>query len=396
MPERQRYRCVDPARKFHRFTPLLSRQVTGQGICDTCESKVGTHQGPVIGRRYAIPLREVAAAFVAVGQGASYAGAADRARGAAGRPRLGSDRGGQLVAEWLDVLAPVVLKATGETQWPSVLILDSTRFMDSNPHLMHPQMAFNVLAAYGYPDLQTGPNKGARVWALMASHNAGIADWERFLRQLDITIPPELIIADGAQPIAQAIRKVWPLTVVNAPPIPRPFIFRCEYHLANNALEKIRQDLFPGLSAAASKSLLANGNALTAKLKVAFRDTAGWNDFTGSLAGYPLTQAWVASVRKEVSDQVAVRHLLKDHRTTSAIEVHIGKIRDFLDSRTFVLRNRDRLNQTLGLIRLHLNRTDHERAYLNWLRQALEDGNGWAPKQRTKADNKWQIASLRR
>jgi hypothetical protein len=102
--------------------------------------------------------------------------------------------------------------------------------------------------------------------------------------------------------------------------------------------------------------------------------------------GYPLTQAWVASVTDQVSHQVAARHLLSSCRSTAAIESPIGKIRDYLDSRSFVLRNANRLNQALGLMRLNLNKDDRERDYLSLLRQAVENGNGHAPQQRSGYD----------
>jgi hypothetical protein len=73
-----------------------------------------------------------------------------------------------------------------------------------------------------------------------------------------------------------------------------------------------------------------------------------------------------------------------------------GGVRDFLDSRAFVLRNAKRPNTTLGLMRLHLSSTYDERAYLALLRQVLEDEKTQAPKQRTNADPKGLTPSLRR
>lgn len=84
-------------------------------MCDTCDNDVATQEGPATGRHYDYPLREVAAAFVAVGTGASYLRAADRARASAGRRQLGGDRGGALVAEWLDLFGRYVLNAYAKT-----------------------------------------------------------------------------------------------------------------------------------------------------------------------------------------------------------------------------------------------------------------------------------------
>jgi hypothetical protein len=219
-------------------------------------------------------LREVAAAFMAVGQGASYTMAADRARGAAGRRQAKLEQGGQMVAEWLDSLAPIVIAASTETKWPPTLILDSTRFMDPNPNLSSPVLAFNVLAAYGYPLKRWLGKIRGRVWLLRASHSAGIVEWEDFLRNMDIATPPEVVIVDGDQHISRAIRRVWPAQP--SPSMPLPFIFRCEYHLSQNALEKIALDLYPTLKPAPRKKMLAkHPNVVTQKPQVAFCDTAG-------------------------------------------------------------------------------------------------------------------------
>jgi hypothetical protein len=211
-PPRQRSRCVGPVvnektgevRRFHRFTPPLPRLMSPAGVCDVCDSALHAHTGPASSRTYAFPVREVAAAFVAVGTGASYARAADRARVAVGRLQLGGEQGGALVAEWLDLLAPVVLDAHAERAWPETLVLDNTWFMVENHRTHRQTLAFHVLGAYGYP---AGARRG-RVWALHASHQATQADWEAFLRTLDVSEPPKLVITDGNAAIGNAVRAV--------------------------------------------------------------------------------------------------------------------------------------------------------------------------------------------
>jgi hypothetical protein len=354
----------------------------------------------VIGRHYVIPLREVAAAFIAVGQGASYAMAGDRARGASGLAKVEDERGGQLVAEWLDSLAPVIVKASAETAWPRVLVLDSTRFMHRNGHSKHPKLAFNVLGAYGYPGPNDGANLKNRLWALSASHSAGTQQWVEFLRQMDTTVPPEIIITDADSSIASAVRKVWPTR-----PVPfklAPYVFRCEHHLHKNAKEKLEVDIKVKTVRGFRAKVVTRTRAKAlpaipwSRLSTAFLRTEGWEEFKGSLTQFPATRAWVAGNDEKISAQVAVRHLLDSPRSTGALDTHLGRVRDFLDSRTFVLRNAKRLNQTLGLMRLHLNGTDYERDYLALLRKALDQANGWAPKQRTNADPKGKPPSLRR
>ncbi|MGJ7439868.1 hypothetical protein [Aquipuribacter sp. MA13-6] len=174
IPRRERFRCVGTA-AYHRFVPELPRQVTPTGVCDTCDSEVPAHRGPVTGRKYGFPVREVAAAFAAVGTGVSYQQAALRARARSGRDLGdGAARGGNTVAEWLDTLAPVVLEAHAERSWPETLVLGATRFMVTNTWTGERSMAFNVLGAYGYPAAGQGR---PRVWALAAYHQATEVEW---------------------------------------------------------------------------------------------------------------------------------------------------------------------------------------------------------------------------
>jgi hypothetical protein len=48
------------------------------------------------------------------------------------------------------------------------------------------------------------------VWALHASPQATQADSETFLRTLDVSDPPKLVITDGNAAIGNAVRAVWP------------------------------------------------------------------------------------------------------------------------------------------------------------------------------------------
>lgn len=61
-------------------------------------------------------------------------------------------------------------------------------------------------------------------------------------------------------------------------------------------------------------------------------------------------------------------------------------MRDYLDSRSFVLRNQGRTTTMLGLVRRHLNGTDNANRYANALRTWLETRQGTPPAQRTGYD----------
>jgi hypothetical protein len=127
-----------------------------------------------------------------------------------------ADQGGAVVAEWLDLLAPAVLEAYEEESWPKTLVLNSTWFRAENPWTHTHELAFSVLGAYGYPARRRSrPAVGAG-----PTHTAAQSDWEAFLRGLDITAPPKLVITDGTQP-HNAVRAVWPATP--GPRFPTPF-----------------------------------------------------------------------------------------------------------------------------------------------------------------------------
>lgn len=97
-------------------------------------------------------------------------------------------------------------------------------------------LAFHVLGAYGYP----GGARRGRVWALHASHQAQQGDWEAFLRSLDVSEPPKLVITDGSAAIANTVRAVWPAQP--GPSLPMPVLARCEHHLHVNGVEAMEDD----------------------------------------------------------------------------------------------------------------------------------------------------------
>ena len=98
--------------------------------------------------------------------------------------------------------------------------------------------------------------------------------------------------------------------------------------------------------------------------------------------GSPAGLAGIADVRV----QVVVRHLLPARRSTAALNTALGTVRDFLDSRSFVLRNNRRTDLALGLIRLHLNGADLQSLHHTLLRQHLAATGGVLPPRRDGKD----------
>ena len=240
--------------------------------------------------------------------------------------------------------------------------------MVENARTGTPTPAFNVLGAYGY----TADGKG-RVWGLRATHHARTEDWVEFLRTLDVKVPSRLVVWDGDEPITKAVRSVWPTTP--GPTFPVPFVKRCELHLHRNGLEAMAGDNIGG-----------HLNFLRRRLGTAFLRSEGWDELVEKTDGFASTQAWLNGTTADVRTQVAVRHLLPQHHSTAALDQALGRVRDFLDSRSFVLRNQRRTNVLLGLIRNHLNGIDVERHYYQLLRDHLEASSGKLRAQRAGYD----------
>src|SRR5215216_5716442 len=123
----QRYRCF-PAEggRPHVFTELLPREEAWRERCETCEREVERQEGPQAARRYQFVARGIAGALVAVGAGATYQHAALVARERARRMRIDADTGelretrhGQLVADWVELFAPVVFEPHRPGAWPA-------------------------------------------------------------------------------------------------------------------------------------------------------------------------------------------------------------------------------------------------------------------------------------
>src|SRR5919201_3516503 len=138
---RQRWLCR-PANgdRRHRFTPVLTRQGEPHAFCVECSTGLEPWEGQAGARGYQFSAREVGDALAAVAAGASYRAAAEAARRRAGRIPPGAGhgrrrerrrdplRGGQLVADWVDVFAGLVCAGELPGRWPETLLIDSKSF----------------------------------------------------------------------------------------------------------------------------------------------------------------------------------------------------------------------------------------------------------------------------
>lgn len=188
--KRPRWKCVPRNGDApHEFSETLPRQTTHTGYCVECERDFGHHEGPQSARLYSFTVREVAAGLVRVGQGASYRDAAFAVRARAerwpARPTGGVRRTthGQLIADWVEVFAPVVYEPYHDFDWPSAgsLLLDELPFR-LNTGVPGGASSFSILAAMGWDER----TRTMRLWRLEA-HADGTSrrrdlQWRSFLQ----------------------------------------------------------------------------------------------------------------------------------------------------------------------------------------------------------------------
>jgi len=348
---RQMFRCIPAQGMVHKFAGVVPRLVMESHSCDHCENPVATHQGPRVAHRYEFPVAQAAAALVMVGQGVSYTETADRMRARNQGDRF--DCGAQLVANWIEVLGPVVASEYSETEWPETVVLDSTWFMVTNQRTGEITKAFSVLGVHGYP---AGQHQG-RCWMLRAAPTRTAREWEKVLRSLPGE--PKMVVCDGDISIIAAVSRVWP----NA------FIKRCEHHLRQRVMKRM-----------ALYGLTAYGCPEMALLNDAFHSPKGWRAFKKGMTGAKV-ETWIEEYDKILTEQVRRRASLPQHHATGAIDEDLARVREFMEPRAFCYRNAERTTRMLELVRLRMNRCDDPLIYARAIRAHLDTNDGKLGKQ---------------
>jgi hypothetical protein len=364
---RQRYRCV-PANgdRPHVFTGTLPREESWHADCEVCERPVQRHDGPQAARQYQFVARGIAGTLLSVGAGASYMRAARVARQRANRLRVDPDTGdlrlskhGQLVADWVEVFAPVVFESHRPNDWPSegTLVLDHLPFRvkafnPSGRAVPGGRVVFDVFAAMGYERGEP------RIWRLEAFPNASAANWVVFLSRLGGQ--PPRVVCDNHSGMTSAVRSYWPTTD----------LYLCEWHL-RHALERL-------LAAQARRGYGAAVAALQPRVEAAFAGLSFWRPFVADCrsAGVPALDAWLDAMDPVIQSQFGRRGFAATRPknmplTTGGLEQRLRPIRDAIHPRRYALKNRERTNRLLMLMQLHANNDDSEPAYrksiLEWL-----------------------------
>src|SRR5215210_2987491 len=368
---RQRYRCSPRSGKPHVFTELLPREESWHDSCEQCERHVERREGPKAPRHYQFVARGIAEALQAAGAGATYMRASRVARDRAHRFRFDAETGelresdhGQLVADWVELFAPVVFEPHRPSAWPAEgsLLLDHLPFrvraLDaSGRRIPAGRVAFDVFCAVGY--LAGKP----RLWRAQAFSSAHPANWSAFLGSLPGE--PKRIVCDAHGGMLQAISERWPEAELH----------HCEWHL-QHALDRL---LAKELRRTPGDEL----EELRARAEGALTGPSFWRPFVRAAraAGNESLDRWIAVNGPTIEAQFArrpppSRRPADMPLTTSALEQVTRPIVTALYPRRYALKNRERLNRLLMLLQLHVNGDDDVQAYAKTIRAWLEENGG--------------------
>jgi hypothetical protein len=282
-----------------------------------------------------------------------------------------SDRG-QLVADWVELFAPVVFEPHRPSAWPAEgsLLLDHLPFrvraLDAaGRRIPAGRVAFDVFCAVGYV---AGRPRLSRAEAFPTAHPT---NWSAFLASLPGR--PKRIVCDAPGGMLQAISERWPETELH----------QCEWHL-QHALERL-------LAKEARRNPSEELEELRARAEGALTGPSFWRPVVRAArsAENESLDRWIAGNGPTIEAQFARRpppskRPADTPLTTSALEQITRPIVTAVYSRRYGSRTRERLKRLVLLVQLHVNGDDDVPRYATTIRRRLET-NGGRPTARRRA-----------
>lgn len=344
--------------------------------CPECQTTLEPWEGQPAPRLYGFTAKHVAWALTQVAGGASYRSTAadvrERAgrqleaspgKTASGRPLAAPTQHGQLVSDWVDVFAPVIWSAYAPTRWPYEALLDDDTLKYSVPGAPTGVTAFYVLAVMGYT-----PQQRPYVAAIEAFPRATKATWGRFLA----TLPgqPRWAVTDGGV-TARAARTQWPDAE----------LWRCEWHLRKNLLDKLPG----GVRDMPSDPL--NGFLNRAQLT-----PRHWDEYLAALEDRQAAEGGLKGARTAA---YRLDHLIREQSSgrPDDLPLSTGPLEEFfrgMDSaigdRAAKMTNKRRADALLKLIAARRNGWANENRWTDIIRQHLAARRGLAAHQRQHTD----------
>jgi hypothetical protein len=274
---------------------------------------------------------------------------------------------GQLVANWVDVLAPIVCAGELPSEWPARLALDSIEFrIERGPRA---GQSFNVLAAVGHDE----PGRPT-LWRLAAFPRRTQADWERFLSPLEGT--PRLVVTDFDRAARNAVESVFPRPGGRAPELRL-----CELHLRRsleNALAPVADQPRHPVQRAFRHALYHHDNWGLFERQARHTHARG-------APPLPALARWLDNYGDTIAAQLETRSSLGPN-SIGAVEAALRQVERAFLGRSQSFGNRARLNNLLGLMTLHANGDADPRRWADRLRERLHPGGGIPPQQRPHDD----------
>lgn len=381
---RQRWWCQPVGGERHRFTEVLPRIVddrSAEHVWVECTTTLEPWEGQPAPRLYGFTAKQIARALVMVAAGASYRWTAALIRTQAGRERstatgVGADgrvlaapnAHGQLVADWVQVFAPIIWGAYAPTGWSGAVLLDEAQFWFSRSGAPRGVLAFVVLGAVGYT-----PGGAPFVAALEAVPRGTVVAWQGLLGSLQGA--PELVVTDGG-PARLAAAQAWEATADQQTPELR----RCEWHLSRNLTQTLPEDVQRDRTdpvhqlIADAQRTLKGWRALHKEIKARAHDG-------GYLRATKTVQANDALIR----EQIASRHPDRP-QTTGALEQFFHQLDTAIGDRASRMTNKTRADALLHLLAAHRNGWADEAAWAELIRTELLTRKGLAPEQRQHTD----------
>lgn len=324
-------------------------------------------EGQAGAREYWFSAREVGQALALVAAGETYRRAALAARIAAGRThgeltghrfrRRDPDLDGQLVANWVDVLGPIVCAGELPSSWPRRLALDSLEFrIDRGERAGE---SFHVFAAVGHEEPQR-----PRLWRMAAFPRRTEACWREFLTGLEGT--PELVLSDFDRALRNALAAAFPRAAERAPELRLR-----ELHVKRrleNALAPLADQPQHPLMVGLERALWSEGD---------------WGRFetearrTNEQASPPLPalMRWLDEYGADIACQAKARSWTGPN-SIGAVEAALRHVERAFLGRSQSFRNRARLDQLLELMTLHANGDADPRRFADRLRARLHPRGG--------------------
>lgn len=383
---RQRWLCRPPnGDRRHRFCEVLPRQATREHHCVECSTRLEPWEGQAGAREYWFSAREVGHALALVAAGESYRHAALAARSAAGRTHGGltgwrwrrrdPNLDGQLVANWVDVLGPVVCEGELPRTWPNRLALDSLEFrIDRGKRAGE---SFHVFAAVGHDEPQR-----PKLWRMAAFPRRTEACWKEFLSALEGT--PGLVVTDFDRALRKALAGVFPRVGERAPELRL-----CELHVKR----RLENALAPLVDEPQHPLMGALERALWSERDWTLFETEASRANEQASPPLPALMRWLEEYGADIARQAKTRTWTGPN-SIGAVEAALRQVSRAFLGRSQSFGNRARLDQLLELLTLHAGGDADPRRFADRLRERLHPRAGIPPQQRPHDDPKGQSSLL--